>query len=500
MKITLRPLYLLALISFSATAVLDAQDVAPAKEPSKSEAKSAEKSSKKKKRNAAKSASKAEAKPEPKLEPKPEPQPEPEPAPQPEPKPAPAPKVDPEAERVEEMRKEISKLGLERELFSARTMHEKEKLAAEHADRRLALEKKKFEMEERTQRLADEELRRKELLDQELAELKLEAQKLKARQEIEAARAAAALNDLKLAEAEAKLKLTNMMTEISVKEKSREAAYYADREPQQLDNPLRGKRLVVSDRRIELNGPIGSSTAEHISTRINFYNNKDPKKPIFIVIDNSPGGSVMSGYKILRSMESSEAPIYVVVKQYAASMAATIATLADHSVAYPNAIILHHQLSAGMMGNLTEARESLEQMEEWWRRLADPIAKKMGITREEFIERMYKEISSGDWSEFADEAQKLKWIDHIVDEIHETALVKSPDARRPTTLTKTTVVPVRRTSVEGEAYEAAIPVKATGMELFEQIDEDGKPFVRLPRPNPVDYYYMHNPDNYYRFK
>jgi len=415
-------------------------------------------------------------------------------------KPAEEAKPDPEKEKVEAMRKEISKLSLERELLSARALHQKEKLASEQAERRLAMDKKKFEMEERTQKLAEEDLRRKEALDGELSELKLEVEKLKAAKEIAAARAEAKLSELKLADAESKAKLTSLMTEIALKEKAREAGYYTENKPQQLDNPLRGKRLIISDRRIELNGPIGSSTAEHINTRINFYNNKDPKKPIFIVIDNSPGGSVMAGYKILRAMEGSEAPIYVVVKQYAASMAATIATLADHSVAYPNAVILHHQISAGMMGNLTQARESLQEMEEWWRRLADPIAKKMGISREKFIERMYNEVSSGDWSEFGDEAQKLKWVDHIVDEIHETALVKSPDARRTTSTAKPTIIPVRRTSAQNSVIETAIPVQATGMELYEQIDQDGQPFVRLPRPNPVDFYYMHNPDNYYRFK
>ena len=48
--------------------------------------------------------------------------------------------------------------------------------------------------------------------------------------------------------------------------------------------------------------------------------------------------------------------------------------------------------------------------------------------------------------------------------------------------------------------ELAVPVNATGMQLYEQLDQDGNPFVRLPRPNPIDHYYMHNPDNYYRFK
>jgi ATP-dependent Clp protease protease subunit len=377
-------------------------------------------------------------------------------------------------------------------------LHEKEQLAAEQSARRIEMERTKFDMEERTQKLAEAELARKEAMDSALSDLKSEAERLKAEQEIATARAAADIQALKFDEAEKKAQLMALSAEIAVKEKAREASYYSDQEPQQLDNPLRGNRLVISDRRIELNGPIGSETAEHLATRINFYNNKDSKKPIFIVIDNSPGGSVMSGYKILRAMEGSEAPIWVVVKQYAASMAATIATLADHSAAYPNAIILHHQLSGGISGNLTEQREGLKNIEEWWKRLAEPIAKKMGITNEQFIERMYKEVSSGDWMEFADDAQQLKWIDHVVDEIHETALVKSPDARRAAP-TQPGAVPVRRT-IAGSVSETAIPIRATGMNLYEQIDEEGRPFVRLPRPNPIDCYYLHNPDSYYRFK
>ena len=106
--------------------------------------------------------------------------------------------------------------------------------------------------------------------------------------------------------------------------------------------------MVISDRRIPLNGPITNETADYVTTRIHFFNNKDPKLPIFIVIDDSPGGSVMAGYRILKAMEGSDAPVHVVVKSFAASMAAAIATLAKHSYAYPNAVILHHQISAGL--------------------------------------------------------------------------------------------------------------------------------------------------------
>src|SRR5439155_12788338 len=169
---------------------------------------------------------------------------------------------------------------------------------------------------------------------------------------------------------------------------------------------------------------ISTEAADKICARINYYNNRERSLPIFLVIDDSPGGSVMAGYKILKAMEGSEAPVYVVVKSFAASMAACLTTLAKKSFAYPNAVILHHQMSAFSGGNLTQQQEWIKEMEEWWRRLADPVAAKMGIGREEFVKQMYAHSSGGDWNEFADNAKKLKWVDQIVDEIEETAMVR----------------------------------------------------------------------------
>jgi hypothetical protein len=36
--------------------------------------------------------------------------------------------------------------------------------------------------------------------------------------------------------------------------------------------------------------------------------------------------------------------------------------------------------------------------------------------------------------------------------------------------------------------------------LEEAIDQQGKPFVGLPRLEPFDFYYLYNPDNYYRLR
>lgn len=200
--------------------------------------------------------------------------------------------------------------------------------------------------------------------------------------------------------------------------------------------------------------------------------------PIFLVIDDCPGGSVMAGYRILRSMDASEAPVHVVVKSFAASMAAAIATLAKESYAYPNAVILHHQVSSQIAFarlNLTQQKELYQESQRWWTRLGGPISSKMGVATDEFVKQMYIHSSTGDWSEFADEACKLKWVNHVVARIDESAVVKNPD-------------------LTPSAREVTAQING----LKEELDADGHPVVYLPRLNPQDVYFIYNPDSYYR--
>ena len=235
-------------------------------------------------------------------------------------------------------------------------------------------------------------------------------------------------------------------------------------------DPFKDGVLTVSDRRIDLNGAIVSGTADAVCDRIDYFNNQNRKLPIFIIINNSPGGSVMAGYRILKSIETSDAPVHVVVKSFAASMAATIATLAPHSYAYPNAIILHHQMSGGASGNMTNMEQEIATMQEWERRLAEPIAKKMGITVAQFKEKMYAAKKSGDWDEFADKALQLKWIDHLVNEIREEGV---------------------RTKPTGSG------ASAWWMSMLKS-DENGKSYIALPPLEPYDCYFMINPRGFYR--
>ena len=250
--------------------------------------------------------------------------------------------------------------------------------------------------------------------------------------------------------------------------------------------PFQKGRLFITDRRVDLNGPIFYGMADYIVDQIEYYNNKSSSKPIFIVINASPGGSVIAGYRILMSMKSSRAPIHVVVKSYAASMAAVILARADHSYAYPNAIILHHQVSSFARGNITQQKERIKLAEDWMRRLATPVAKKMGVSLKEFVKLMYKNNSDGDWREFADRARKLKWIDHVVYEIVELSVTVKPQKPAPPRLQ----VFIRRSQEQKNFSQEP--------EAGPTVDKDGGAFFRLPRLTPYDVYFLHNPDNYYR--
>lgn len=209
--------------------------------------------------------------------------------------------------------------------------------------------------------------------------------------------------------------------------------------------PLAEGVLRISDRRISFNGIVDEILAKFVCDRIAFYNALDKKAPIFIVIERSPGGSVMSGYQILQAMESSQAPVYVVVKGYAGSMAAIITTMAKRSYVYPQTVVLHHQASTSLSGNQTQLEQQLKWTKIWCERIFIKVANKMGITVDEFVAQMYASVSTGDWKVLGTEAVKLKWATHVVDRMTEegvnnTAAVPALGVIKPDGLNGTTAL------------------------------------------------------------
>lgn len=237
-----------------------------------------------------------------------------------------------------------------------------------------------------------------------------------------------------------------------------------------LKDPFVDGTLYISDRRIALNGAIDEELAKSVCEQIYFFNNQNAEYPIFLVIDNSPGGSVSAGYQIQQAMKSSKAPVYVVVKSFAASMAAVITTTSERSFCFENTQILHHQISTGVQGNLTVLREGVAEGEKWYRRFMSPVADKMGITLEEFTRQMYAHNSDGDWVEIGPRAVELKWVDNIVTRVEESGVIALSEKKNP---------------------QNGAPA--------EQTDAQGRRYVELPPlSNPFDFWAIYDKNNYYR--
>jgi ATP-dependent Clp protease protease subunit len=341
-----------------------------------------------------------------------------------------------------------------------------------HLDDELSAQREKLEKIRLSNELASAEFTAKSRdLTQHEQELRVKTAELQAR-----------TVDLQAQRAEFEVQLAKMNADLDLREKKDQWKNRVNHDIAYTKEPFKDGVLTISDRRIPLNGPIWMDTADYIAERIDYFNNQNCDYPIFIVIDSSPGGSVMAGYKILKAMEGSAAPVYVVVKSFAASMAANIATQAKKSYAYPNAVILHHQISNGMGGNLTEQKENIKDMEEWWKRLATPVAAKMGLSLDEFIKKMYANRSTGNWEEFGDGARKLKWVDEITDKIYEESYNKNPDGA---------------SGPHSPIGQGKLDNRPT---LQERVDSIGRRYVLLPRLESVDCYYLYNPDNYYRLQ
>ena len=332
----------------------------------------------------------------------------------------------------------------------------------------------------------------------EAAALEDERAKLERQAALESARSSARLtersNKIRELEAEAKqlqleaantvARLSNEIQRFQKEDEARKVASKA--KPRYLKDPLVDGVLYVSDRRIALNGAVTEQLADYVCTRISFYNNQSSEFPIFIVVDNSPGGSVAAGYQIQKAMAASKAPVHVIVKGFAASMTAVITTLAERSYCYPNTIILHHQASNTVRGNMTVLKEQIDFTNQWFDRLATPVAKKMGITLPEFVKQMYANDSTGDWQAFGDKAKELKWVDHVVERIEETAVLDllpvppSPPAASPIPLPQ----PPTRTEISGVATK---------------VDDKGRPYFELPTlANPFDAWWLYDPQGLYR--
>ncbi len=238
--------------------------------------------------------------------------------------------------------------------------------------------------------------------------------------------------EFKIKKLEADAALARITTETSRKKQAKLAGSVIERaETNHPLDPFHDGVLAISDRRIALNGNMTDPVARDMIDRVSFLNRRDAKAPIFIVIDSCSGGSLMAGYQFAKAIESSLAPVHVVVRGEVGGVASLILAAAPHSYVLGSTFVAHSEPSVYVRGSsVTQAAEGREQTKAFFARLYAPLARKTGIDAESFIKQLYANNSRANWVVAGNDAVRLKWADHLVTKIEETGLAEIAPAIR----------------------------------------------------------------------
>lgn len=122
---------------------------------------------------------------------------------------------------------------------------------------------------------------------------------------------------------------------------------------------------ILEARRIFICDAIDNNSANDAIRRLWYLELSDPGKPILIVI-NSPGGSVDSGFAIWDQVKMITSPVTTLVTGLAASMGSVLSLCAapKRRFSTPNARILIHQprLSGAIQGQATDLDIQAKEM------------------------------------------------------------------------------------------------------------------------------------------
>jgi len=157
---------------------------------------------------------------------------------------------------------------------------------------------------------------------------------------------------------------------------------------------------------VTIRGPIQSDT---VTDFIHKTSNIDSDE-IFIYI-SSPGGSVMEGLKIvdvIKSLEKSGLKINC-ISDFSASMAFIILQSCPNRMATYSSILMQHQMSLGLKGNIENINTYLEFIRDIDDNLDKLQSEKIGISKEEFKNKIVN-----DWWINGPSAKEKSVVDELV--------------------------------------------------------------------------------------
>ncbi|MBA3604050.1 MAG: ATP-dependent Clp protease proteolytic subunit [Parachlamydiaceae bacterium] len=123
--------------------------------------------------------------------------------------------------------------------------------------------------------------------------------------------------------------------------------------------------VILDARRIFICDAIDSASTEEAIRKLWYLELTDPGKPILMVI-NSPGGSVDSGFAVWDQVKLISSPVTTLVTGLAASMGSVLSLCAEpkRRFATPNARIMIHQprLGGSIQGQATDLEIQAKEM------------------------------------------------------------------------------------------------------------------------------------------
>ena len=168
---------------------------------------------------------------------------------------------------------------------------------------------------------------------------------------------------------------------------------------------------MLETRTIVISSSVDSKLADKVIKQTLLLEKLAPKKEIIVII-NSPGGEVYSGFAIFDIMKFVECPICTIVTGLAASMGSILSLVGDdgRKFAFPNSkIMIHQPLLQRAEGQTTDLEIHSRQI----MKLRQETAELYAATTGKDVKKILKDMDRDNWMT-AEESLKYGLIDIII--------------------------------------------------------------------------------------
>lgn len=183
------------------------------------------------------------------------------------------------------------------------------------------------------------------------------------------------------------------------------------KEPSNIEAKI--EEMLLAKRKIFLSTQVDDKSAKAVIQKLWYFEYTNPGKPILLVI-NSPGGSVDSGFAIWDQVKMISSPVYTLVTGLAASMGSILSIVAEKGKRFATKharIMIHQPLIGGVIqGQATDLEIQAKEIIKTREALIDIYKEETGQQRE----KIEKALDRDTWmSSF--EAKDFGLIDEIVE-------------------------------------------------------------------------------------